>query len=141
MSALPPDRANEDRNLTRADAKLVAFESFNTDSPAVVELLLLAHNQDADGWKRYAANMALEWFDPEIDLPTPAHLEEPPALRAIRCCIDAYDPEARKQAAEAAVHHLARWRLMEDMTGHEGKRQRGAIAAALGAGARPWWAR
>ena len=107
--SLPRDRADEDRNLTRAEAKVVALELFNTDSPAVVELLLLAHNQDADTLKRYAANMALEWFDPEVELPTPAHLEEPPALRAIRWCIYAYDPEARKQAAAAAVFHLQRW--------------------------------
>lgn len=101
--------ADEDRNLTRGEAKLLAFELFNTDSPAVVELLLLAHNEDVSTLKRYQANMALEWFDSEVELPSPAHLEEPPALRAIRWCIYAYDPEARKQAAAAAAFHLERW--------------------------------
>ena len=108
--SIPPDRADEDRNLTPAEAKRVAFELYNTDAPAVVELLLLAHSEDVSTLKRYQATMALEWFDPSVELPTPAHLEEPPALRAIRWCIYAYDPEARKQAAGVAAFHLERWR-------------------------------
>ncbi len=137
--SIRPDRADEDRNLTPAEAKLVAFELFDTDSPAVVELLLLAHSEDVSTLKRYQATMALEWFDPSVELPTPAHLEEPPALRAIRWCIYAYDPEARQAAAAAAEHHLERWQLTEDMTGYEEKGHPRAIAAALGA--KPWWAR
>jgi hypothetical protein len=106
--SIPPDRGDEDHNLTRAEAKVAALELFNSDAPAVVELLLLAQNQDADIWKRYAANMALTWFDPEAELPE-ARLSEPPALRALRWCIYAYDPEARKEAAEAVLFHLERW--------------------------------
>ena len=86
----------------------MAANFFNTDSPAVVELLLLAHNQDADTWKRYAANQALTWFDPEADLPE-VRLPDPPFIRALKWAVYAYDPEARKQAVDVAVHHLARW--------------------------------
>ena len=100
---------NETRSLTPVEARHAAFELYNTDAPAVAELLLVAHNEDASTLKRYQANMALEWFDPDVELPTPAHLGELPALRAIRWCIYAYDPEARKQAAEVAAFHLDRW--------------------------------
>lgn len=108
MLSLPPSPPSEDRSLTRAQAKVIALELYDTDSPAVVELLVLAGNLDASTLKRYQAEMALEWFDPSVDLPeTPQ--AEPPALRAIRWCVYAYDRQAREAAADAAVRHLARW--------------------------------
>lgn len=108
MNILPPTPPSEDRNLTPAEAKEAALQLYDTDSPAVVELLLLEGNADANPTKRYAASRALEWFDPECELPE-TRLPEPPTLRAIRWCVYAYDRQAREAAAEAAAAHLERW--------------------------------
>jgi len=86
----------------------VAWSLYSTDSPAVIELLLLAHNPDISTLKRYQASMALEWFDPVAALPE-ERLPEPAAVRAFRWAVYAYDLEARKQAMGALLVHLERW--------------------------------
>jgi len=68
-SVRPPAEVDQAQPLTRAEAEVVGWTLYGTDAPSVVELLLLAHNPDAATLKRYAASMALEWFDPAVDLP------------------------------------------------------------------------
>jgi hypothetical protein len=94
--------------LGREKARQLAWELYATDIPAVVELILLVHNEDVSTTLRYAATQALTWFDPEVDQPE-ARLPEPPALRAIRWACYAWDRTTREAAAAAAIHHLARW--------------------------------
>ena len=102
------ESAQPTQPLTREEAEAVACELYATDSPAVIELLLLAHNPDADRLKRYAANQALMWFDPALELPE-ARLPEPAAVRAFRWAVFAYDLEARKKAMNALLFHLEKW--------------------------------
>jgi hypothetical protein len=84
MHSVPPLEVVE-QALTRDEAKKVAWQLFATDSPAVTELLLLAHSPDVSTLKRYQANMALEWFNPEADVPLrPADLEDPEPIRLLR---------------------------------------------------------
>jgi len=100
--------AHPTQTLTREEAEVIAWQFYATDSPAVVELLLLAHNPDVSTTVRYAANQALTWFDPESEMPE-EKLPEPAALRAFRWCVYAYDLEARKRATSALLFHLERW--------------------------------
>lgn len=61
---------------------------YGTQAPAVVELLLMADNPDASRSERYAAEMALEWFDPSAILPArPSDLEEPKAVTLLRTAL------------------------------------------------------
>jgi HEAT repeat protein len=73
--------------LSRDEARTVAWDLFATDAPAVVELLLLAHNPDASPLRRYQAGMALEWFDPSIDVPRARHDDDPEAVKLLRTAL------------------------------------------------------
>lgn len=78
MSSLLPSEA-VGQGLSRAEAQAVAWKLYGTDSPAVVALLLVAHNPDVSTLKRYQASMALEWFDPAVDLPRARDDDDDPA--------------------------------------------------------------
>lgn len=80
----PPD----DVGLSRDEAQRAAWTIYGTDSPAVTELLLLAHDPDISRLKRYQANMALEWFDPSVELPRARGDEdEPEAVKLLKAAL------------------------------------------------------
>lgn len=72
---------------------------YATDTPAVVELVLLAHNPDASTTMRFAANQALTWFDPETDLPE-EKLPEPDPIRLLKLALLHGDMAVRVAAGD-----------------------------------------
>lgn len=86
----------------------MAWTMYGTDSPAVVELLLVAHNPDVSTLKRYQASMALEWFDPSVDLPRARHDDdEPEAVKLLKTALMNGDMRVRIAAGDELARMLA----------------------------------
>lgn len=86
----------------------MAWELYAADSPAVVELLLVAHNPAVSALKRYQAEMALEWFDPSVDLPRrPSDQEESEPVRLLRLALLSGDMPVRIAAGRELARMLA----------------------------------
>jgi len=93
--------------LTRGEAERVAWTSFASDEPAIVELLLLEGNPAADSLKRKAAAMALEWFDPNaVVLLRPSDHEDPEPVRLLRIALLSGEIAVRISAGDELARML-----------------------------------
>lgn len=81
---------------------------YATDCPAVVELILVAHDSDVSRLKRYRAAMALEWFDPSVDLPRAKDDEdESEAVKLLKAALLDGDMRVRIAAGDELARMLA----------------------------------
>ena len=104
-SVRPPEAVVQP--LSRHEAEAIGWTLYATDSPAVVELLLVAHNPDVSTLKRYQASMALEWFDPSTDLPRGRDDDdEPEAVKLLKAALLSGNMAVRIAAGDELVGML-----------------------------------